>query len=76
MKHIEAKVEATGKKVVIKGCSGGTINSYAFIMKQSLAWRQKHIKAWIPMSPVFAGTISSLSSVVEGWQVCDLELGF
>jgi len=69
-KHIEDVVEkADGKKVVIKGCSGGTINSYAFIMSQTLEWRKKHILAWVPMSPVFGGTITSLESVLSGWQV-------
>lgn len=67
--HIEATVNKTGKKVVIKGSSGGTINSYAFIMHQPLEWRKKHIMAWIPMSPVFGGTISSLLSILEGWNV-------
>ena len=67
--HIEKKVAETGKKVLIKGCSGGSINSYAFIMSRSFAWRQKHIKAWVVCGPVLGGTITSISSVLMGWQV-------
>mmetsp|Transcript_19881 Transcript_19881/g.59417 ORF Transcript_19881/g.59417 Transcript_19881/m.59417 type:complete len:481 (+) Transcript_19881:68-1510(+) len=74
-KHIEEKVADKGLKVVIKGCSGGTINSYAFLMSQTQAWRDKHIKAWIPMSPVFGGTITSLQSVLTGWQVGGGDVG-
>ena len=33
-KHIEDILNSTGKKVVIRGCSGGTINGYAFLMSQ------------------------------------------
>lgn len=68
-KHIEEKVEETGKKVLIKGYSGGTINSYAFMMSQTVEWRQKHIRAYIAWAPVFGGTISSINSVLYGWQV-------
>ena len=69
--HIEKTVADTGKKVVIKGCSGGTINSYAFIMSNSVEWRQKHIKAWVPAAPVFGGTIIALDSILNGWQVSE-----
>jgi len=68
-KYIEAKVTKTGKKVVIRGCSGGTINGYAFLMSQTKAWRQKHIMAFLAIAPVFGGTISSLKSVLNGWNV-------
>jgi hypothetical protein len=32
--YITESVNKTGKKVVVRGCSGGTINGYAFIMSQ------------------------------------------
>lgn len=66
--YIEEIVEKNdGRKVVIHGYSGGTINSYAFLMSQSEAWRKQHVMAYVPVSPVFGGTISSLHSVLSGW---------
>lgn len=56
------------KKVVVKGYSGGTIASYAFLMSQTLEWRQKHVMAWVLTSPVFGGTIASLHSILAGWK--------
>jgi len=75
VEHIEKKVADTGKKVVVKGTSGGTINGYAFLMSQTQEWRQKHVMAFIAMSPVFGGTISSINSVLHGWQVGAGDLG-
>eukprot|EP00038_Savillea_parva_P017547 m.20739 g.20739 ORF g.20739 m.20739 type:complete len:471 (+) comp3822_c0_seq2:91-1503(+) len=68
-KHIEDILNSTGKKVVIRGCSGGTINGYAFLMSQTKAWRQKHVMAFLAVAPVFGGTIESLESIVNGWMV-------
>jgi hypothetical protein len=43
VKYVEETYEkdATHRKVVVTGISGGTINAYAFLMSQPLAWRQK-----------------------------------
>lgn len=54
--------------MVIRGCSGGTINGYAFIMSQTKEWRDKNILAFVAVSPVFGGTVSSLHSVLAGWK--------
>ena len=37
-------------------------------MSQTLAWRQKHVMAWVLTSPVFGGTIASLHSILAGWK--------
>ena len=66
-KHIEALYEKSEKPVVVSGYSGGTINSYAFLMSQTLAWRQKYVLAHVQKNPVFGGTISSINSVLHGW---------
>lgn len=65
--HIEDLVNKTGKKVIIKGTSGGTIASYGFLKSQSKKWVQDHVMAYIPVVPVFGGTVSSLLSVLYGW---------
>jgi hypothetical protein len=36
---------------------------------QPLAWRQKHIMAFVAVAPVFGGTISSIQTIVAGHQV-------
>mmetsp|Transcript_24288 Transcript_24288/g.72528 ORF Transcript_24288/g.72528 Transcript_24288/m.72528 type:complete len:459 (+) Transcript_24288:35-1411(+) len=73
--HITDLVNRTGKKVLIRGCSGGTINGYAFMMSQPKEWRQKHILAFLAVAPVFGGTITSVSSIVYGWQVGGGDVG-
>jgi hypothetical protein len=66
--HIEAKVEkADGKKVVIYAHSGGTITAYAFLMSQTPAWRKANVLAFMPVVPVFGGTLISLQSILTGW---------
>ena len=74
-KHVEEIVEKTGKKVLVQGYSGGTINSYAFLMSQTVAWRQKYVRAYIAWAPVFGGTIESVDSVTHGWQVGGGDVG-
>lgn len=63
---IEDTVAKTGKKVAVRGCSGGTINGYAFLMSQTKEWRQKHIMAFVAVAPVWGGTISSMKSILYG----------
>lgn len=36
-----------GSKVAVRGYSGGTINSYAFLMSQPEEWRKAHVLAYI-----------------------------
>ena len=40
----------------------------AFIMSQTKEWRDKNILAFVAVSPVFGGTVSSLHSVLAGWK--------
>eukprot|EP00041_Stephanoeca_diplocostata_P030955 m.949708 g.949708 ORF g.949708 m.949708 type:complete len:296 (-) comp23857_c1_seq7:2480-3367(-) len=61
-----------GSKVAVRGYSGGTINSYAFLMSQPEAWRKAHIMAYIVVSPVFGGTVSSMNSILSGWARGDM----
>jgi len=72
--HIEEKVIATGKKVVVRGCSGGTINGYAFLMSQTKKWRDDNVLAFVAVSPVFGGTVSSLHSVLAGWKAGAMDI--
>eukprot|EP00041_Stephanoeca_diplocostata_P028157 m.788166 g.788166 ORF g.788166 m.788166 type:complete len:461 (+) comp23314_c0_seq4:1973-3355(+) len=65
--HIEDLVNKTGKKVIVKGTSGGTIASYGFLKSQTKKWVQDHVMAYVPVVPVFGGTVSSLLSVLYGW---------
>ena len=64
---IQKRYEKESKPVVVTGYSGGTINSYAFLMSQTLEWRQKYVLAHVQKNPVFGGTISSINSVLHGW---------
>jgi lysophospholipase-3 len=71
---IEDAVLKSGKKVVIRGCSGGTINGYAFLMSQSQKWRDQYIMAFVAVSPVWGGTVSSLHSVLAGWKAGAMDI--
>ena len=66
-------MEKTGKKVIVRGCSGGTINGYAFLMSQTEAWRKRHVMAFVAVAPVFGGTVSSLHSVLAGWKKAQMD---
>ena len=47
MNSIEAWVNKTGKKAVLGGHSEGSIESYAFLMQTSQAWRDKYLQALV-----------------------------
>ena len=72
-RDVEETVEKTGKKVIVRGCSGGTINGYAFLMSQTEAWRKRHVMAFVAVAPVFGGTVSSLHSVLAGWKKAQMD---
>lgn len=54
-------------QVVVYAHSGGTITAYAFLMSQTEAWRKQNILAYMPVVPVFGGTIASVQAIVSGW---------
>ncbi|RWS20657.1 hypothetical protein B4U80_12034, partial [Leptotrombidium deliense] len=58
-KLIEKQYRNTKNKVVLVGHSMGGIMSYIFLLKQTYKWKQKYIRAMIPLASRFGGGFSN-----------------
>lgn len=55
------------KKVIIMSHSMGGIYALHFLYQQSLSWKEKHVRRFIPLSTPWAGSSDALHAILSGY---------